>query len=111
MNKDIVYDETELSITANQLANYADFLADCIDEYVNLLNELKTKGIQDEKVCADIEQLMESISPYKIHIYNEGQKIKNLVNKSINEVEQADKFDCTENMMDSVRTKLSGFLS
>ena len=110
MDKDIVYDECEISIAANQIENYAEFLGDCLQEYQNILTELKTKGIRDEKVCAQIDELIDTISPYKHHIYQEGKNLKNMANMAMREVENIDKYTFTFDIMSSIRSILSRFL-
>lgn len=110
MSKDIVYDERELSIAANQLLSYGEFLCKCVEEYVIILKELKSKGIIDDKVCANIEELIEKISPYKNQIYNISSNLKNLVNKGVNEIINADKYIFITDALDDIRMTLSKFL-
>lgn len=110
MNKDIIYDEKELSIAANQIMNYGEFLCKCIEEYVIILKELKSKGIIDDKVCANIEELIDRISPYKNDIYNIGSNLKNLINKGVNEIVSADKYIFITETMNNIKMTLSKFI-
>lgn len=110
MVKDIIYDESEISIAANQLINYVDFLGQCIDEYISALNELKTKGIEDDKICANVEELINEISPYKSKIVNVGQNLKSAMNEGVNGIVFADKCKFYSNMTDKIRTDLARFL-
>ena len=110
MVKDIIYDESEISIAANQLINYVDFLGQCIDEYISALNELKTKGIEDDKICANVEELINEISTYKSKIVNVGQNLKSAMNEGVNGIVFADKCKFYSNMTDKIRTDLARFL-
>lgn len=110
MDRDIVYDESEMSIAANKLLDYAEFLGACVDEYVKLLQELKSRGIKDEKVCARIEELICSIMPYRNNIFAEGEELKNVVNKSIKELADADKYTFNSDAMNSIPSIVSALL-
>lgn len=110
MNKDIVYDEKELSIAANQLLNYGEFLCKSIEEYVIILKELKSKGIIDDKICGNIEELIDKISLYKNDIYNISGNLKNLINKGVKEIINADNYVFIMDALDNIRITLSKFL-
>ena len=92
MGKDIVYDEGELSIAANNILNYADFLSRYIEEYIGLLQELQNKGIRDELICSKITGLKTAVEPYKISVYDNGESMIGKINKSVDEMETADDF-------------------
>ena len=51
MNTDIVCAEGELSIAANNLAEYADFLSRIMEAYVDILSQIQNNGIQDDLFC------------------------------------------------------------
>lgn len=107
--KDVVYDEIELSMAMNSIENYADFLSRCIEQYIGLLNKLKNKGIQDELICSKIEELATTMRPYKAVIYDECKNISEKVNKSITEIETADKFYFPNGITSMVGSLLSKF--
>lgn len=110
MGRDIVYDENELSIATNSMVNYADFLSRCIEEYLTLLDDLQSKGIQDEVICSKIADLITIIETYKTVIYDECQDIRTKVNKSIEEIALEDDFRFPSDITSVVDALLSMFL-
>ena len=111
MDRDIVYDESEISIAANNALNYADFLSRCVDEYVGILSEmLKNKGIKDDNVSPRLEQLANTLAPYRIAIYECQKRIKSSVNGCINDVASADNFKFPTDVITTIINLLSKFL-
>lgn len=111
MDRDIVYDESEMSIVANNAMNYADFLSRCIDEYVGILSEmLKNKGIKDDNVSPRMEQLVATMAPYRIAIYECQKRIKSSVNGSINDIANADNFMFPTDAVTTIINLLAKFL-
>lgn len=109
MGKDIVYDEGELSIAANNILNYADFLSRCIEEYIGLLNELQNKGIRDELICSKITGLKAAVEPYKISVYDNGESMTGKVKKSVDEMETADDFRFPGDITSEISALLARF--
>ena len=75
MAKDIVCAEAELSIAANNLVEYADFLSRTMESYVAVLSEIQEKGIQDDLVCSKLSSIAQSLKPYKTSIKDECEDV------------------------------------
>ncbi|WP_075718598.1 hypothetical protein [Roseburia sp. 499] len=110
MGRHVVYDENELSLVTNSMVNYAEFLSRCIEEYITLLDDLQSKGIQDEVICSKIADLETTIKSYKTVIYDECQDIRTKVNKSIEEIALEDDFRFPSDITSVVGSLLSMFL-
>lgn len=110
MNKDTIYDEMELSIAANNLLNYADFLSRSIESYIILINEVQENGIKDELICSKLSDLVSRVTPYKTAIYNEVEKINSEINKAIEDVSKADNFKFPDSILKDIISLLSEFL-
>lgn len=110
MNKDVVYDEMELTIATNNILNYADFLSRSIERYISLINEVQENGIQDELICSKLSELVSTVTPYKTAIYNEVEKINSEVHKAIEEVAKADNFKFPDSVLKDMVSLLGEFL-
>ena len=92
MAKDIVCAEAELSIAANNLVEYADFLSRTMESYVAVLSEIQEKGIQDDLVCSKLSSIAQSLKPYKTSIKDECEDVASDVKDYIAGISKADNF-------------------
>lgn len=110
MEKDIVYDENELSVAVNHVMNQIDFLSRCIEEYTELLRNLQRDGTQTEQICSALEALITEAEPYKTAIYDIRENVVIQINKSMGEVETADDFRFPGDITSAVNSLLAQFL-
>lgn len=110
MGKDIVYDESELSVAVNHITNHVDFLSRCIEKYIELLHNLQNKGMQTEQICSEIEALIAAVEPYKTNIYDIGQSVVSKINSSMGEIGTADDFRFPGDITSAVSALLAQFL-
>lgn len=109
MTRDIVCDEGELSIAANNLLEYADFLVRTMDAYVAVLAEIQVKGIQDDLVCSKLSSVEQSLKPYKTAIIDECEEIAKIVRDYIQEIARADNFKFPSDITAPIATLVAQF--
>ena len=83
MAKDVVCAEAELSIAANNLVEYADFLCRTMEAYIAVLSEIQERGIQDDLVCSKLSAIALALKPYKTSIKDECEEVAIDVNAYI----------------------------
>ncbi len=110
MTKDIIYNENELSIAANSIVTYADFLTRCIADYTSILKDIQAKGIKDNMITSKLSELTSSLAPYATAIYDDGKEISSNVNKSISDVATADNFQFPGDVTSTIASLLAKFL-
>lgn len=110
MNKDIIYNENELSIAANSIVTYADFLTRCIADYTAILKDIQAKGIKDDLITSKLSELSATLTPYATAIYDGGKEISSNVNKSISDVASADNFQFPNDITSTIGALLAKFL-
>ena len=110
MNIDIVCAESELSIAANNLVEYADFLVRTIEAYISVLSEIQEKGIQDDLVCSKLSSIAQSLEPYKISIMEECEDIAGEVRDYIQGVATADNFRFPVDITSTISSLVAKFL-
>lgn len=110
VNKDIVCDESELSIAANNIAEYADFLSRSMVAYVAILSEIQEKGIQDDLVCSKLSSIAESLEPYKLNIKDVCDFILADVNDYIAGVSNVDNFRFPTDITSTITSLVAKFL-
>lgn len=108
--KDIVCAEAELSIAANQIANYANFLAAAIETYTNILDSVREKGINDLWVRIKLQQLISRVGSYKPDITNQGDEIQKVIRTYIDNIEKADNFKFPEDPSSEISRLLAQFV-
>ena len=104
MRTDIVSAEVELTVAANQIARYADFLAESIQAYVKILIQLQERGIQDDLVCAKLSDIAIKVAPAIKKLDNEGTEIRITIANYISEVEKAEKIAFPTGIVDIIRS-------
>lgn len=92
MRKNIVCAEKELSIAANNIAEYGEFLARIIDAYIKALRKIQLEGIQDELVYEKLSDIIQRVQPLKATIPDQCEQIASSVRSYISAVERADNF-------------------
>lgn len=110
MKVDIVCAEGELSIAANKLVEYADFLSRTMESYVAVLAEIQEKGIQDDLVCSKLSSIARSLNPYKTSIKDECDDIAGDVRAYITGVAQVDNFNFPTDITSSIASLVAQFL-
>ncbi len=110
MTKDIIYNENELSIAANSIVTYADFLTRCIADYTAILKDIQDKGIKDDLITSKLTELTSSLAPYATAIYDDGKEVSSNVNKSISDVVSVDNFQFPSDVTSTIGTLLAKFL-
>lgn len=109
MEKDIIYDENELSMAVNHIMNQVDFLSRCIEEYTELLRNLQRNGTQTEQICSALETLITEAEPYKTAICDVGESVRTEITKSMGGVETADDFRFPGDITSVVHSLLARF--
>lgn len=110
MNIDIVCAEGELSIAANNLVEYSEFLSRTIEAYVIVLSEIQEKGIQDDLVCSKLSSIANSLKPYKMSIQDECETIVTDVKDYIAGVSKADNFKFPNDITSTIASLVAKFL-
>lgn len=110
MRKDIVSAEAELSVAANQIARYADFLAESVQTYVQILSRLQTQGIQDDLVCARLTEIALSVQPAVRELGDQSETIRSKVSEFISEVEKVDKLAFPSGVIEIIKSVFSQFI-
>lgn len=110
MAKDIVCAEEELSIVANNLVEYADFLSRTMESYVTVLSEIQEKGIQDDLVCSKLSLIAQSLKPYKTSIKDECEDIAANVRGYIVEITRVDNFKFPTDITSTIASLVAQFL-
>lgn len=110
MAKDIVCAEAELSIVANNLVEYADFLSRTMEKYVAVLSEIQEKGIQDDLVCSNLSSIAQSLKPYKTSIKDECEDVAADVKDYISGISRADNFKFPTDITSTIASLVARFL-
>ncbi len=110
MNTDIVCAEGELSIAANNLAEYADFLSRIMEAYVDILSQIQNNGIQDDLVCLKLSSIAQSLNPYKTSIKDECEDITADIRNYIDEVSRVDNFRFPTDLTSTIASLVAQFL-
>lgn len=92
MVKDIICAEAELSIAANNLVEYADFLSRTMESYVAVLAEIQERGIQNDLVCSKLSSIAQYLNPYKTRIKDECDRVAGDVSDYFASVAEVDNF-------------------
>lgn len=108
--KDIVCAEAELSVAANQIANYASFLATGIETYADVLDSVRTNGIKDFLVRIKLIQLSIQVRAQKMDIANQGDEIQKAIQTYIDNIEKADNFKFPEDPSSEISRLLAQFV-
>lgn len=96
MEKKVVNAENELSIAANKINNYGEFLCRSIEKYIAILAKIQNGAIKDQLISAKLSNLASQLKPYRSSVLTECENISSYVKSDINEIEKADSFKFTE---------------
>lgn len=108
--KDIVCAEAELSIAANQIANYANFLATSIETYCCTLAWIWSHGIQDTQVKLQLSLLSYEVFSYSKELADQGEAIAKAIKSYIDNMEKADNFKFPEDPSSEISQLLAQFV-
>ena len=112
MRTDIISSETELAMAANQLCIYAEFLAESLQTYVQILRDLQGENgaIKDQLICARLNQIINEVQDSITALCDEGETIRVKTAEYTAGVAKVDKFSFPTGIADSVRTLLRQLL-
>lgn len=110
MKRDIVCAESELSIAANNIIEYADFLSRTMEVYIAILAEIQEKGIQDDLVCSKLSAIAQSLAPYKKSVDSECRALGDDVKDYIAGIAQADNFRFPTDITSTIGALVTKFL-
>lgn len=110
MRTDIVCAEAELSVAANNIVEYADFLSRTIESYISVLSDIQEKGIQDDLVCAKLSSIAHSLQPYKTSIKEECEDIATDTRDYITGIARADNFRFPTDITSTIATLVAQLL-
>jgi len=110
MRADIVCAEGELSVAANNLVEYADFLSRAMQSYIAILSDIQEKGIQDDLICSKLSSIADSLRPYLTSVEDECMDIAMDVRSYITEVARADNFKFPADITSTIGSLLAHFL-
>ena len=106
--RDIIVDEVELSISANNIQRNIDRLLDVMSEYNKILANLQKSGIQDNAISAQFSEIAKEISFCGRHLKSNIGTMGTTVNRGIERVEQADAFKFPNtSLFDTLKQMLS----
>lgn len=109
MAKDVISAEGELFIAARKLAEYSEFLGGCMESYADIIRRVGREGIRDEKISPKLELIAMAVSAQKLAVTNEGTNMRSSVNKYIEKIEDADKFNFPSDILWLLQTIFSAF--
>lgn len=111
MDRSVYIEESELSVAGNQIKSYADFLARSIEEYIRILADIqKDKAISDDLICAEISLLAEQMMPYKLSIYDNCERITEIISSNIADIVSEDDFRYPAEISAKISSLLASFL-
>ena len=110
MAKDVVCAEAELSIAANNLVEYADFLCRTMEAYIAVLSEIQERGIQDDLVCSKPSAIALALKPYKTSIKDECEEVAIDVNAYMAGIASADCFQFPTGITATIDSLVAQFL-
>ena len=110
MAKDVVCAEAELSIAANNLVEYADFLCRTMEAYIAVLSEIQERGIQDDLVCSKLSAIVLALKPYKTSIKDECEEVAIDVNAYMAGIASADCFQFPTGITATIDSLVAQFL-
>lgn len=110
MARDIVCAEAELSIAANNLVEYADFLSRTIESYIDVLYKIQTRGIRDDLVCSELSSIAQMIEPCKAEIKEVCDEISADVREYIVGIARADNFTFPGEITSKIISLVTQFL-
>lgn len=92
--KDIIYDESELSIAANKIQREGEMLAEVIEKYINIMEKISQQGvIKDRLITTNILHIIENVKPLEAEIINITNNITELTQASLKQVRSKDEFN------------------
>ncbi len=106
----VVYVESELSVAANKIKKYCEFLAKAIEQYADTLVAITGDGISDRKICDELKSLSEKIRPGAENLEIYCTNIRRIVGDAIDAVEEAQKLSSSEELFQTVLTLLAAIL-
>lgn len=92
MTNDVVCSVEELLIARNSVSRYVDFLAECMESYMLILNQIQSEGIQDELIGAELSNIVSRVQVHKNAIVAEGKEVSVHIAKSIDLLEDTEDF-------------------
>lgn len=92
--KDIIYDESELSIAANKIQREGEMLAEVIEKYINIMEKISQQGvIKDRLITTNILHIIENVKPLGAEIIDITNNITELTQASLKQVRSKDEFN------------------
>ena len=110
MNIDIVCAESELSMAANNIVEYADFLSRMLETYFSILSDIQDKGIQDDLVCSKLSSIYQSLKSYKESLPCECEEVASNVRNYISGISRADCFKFPTDITSTIASLVAQFL-
>lgn len=108
--KDVILDETEISIQANKIINYIDYLNSLIDEYDQILQNIISNAIVDARIRAKLVEYINQTNSIKMEISTYGKFLKNDLNAYMNKMEKVEKFEFPNEEMYTISSILARFI-
>ena len=85
---DVIYDSGEISAAVNKIRTYGSMLAQSMEEYLSILEQLCGDAVNDDKICARIASLRERDScAYPQAIETECEHLRKASAAAISSVE------------------------
>ena len=110
MTHDVICDEAELMIAANQIMDYAQFLDESIGTYIKILAKIQNKGIKDDLVCARLSELATEVKPVKTSLAKCSEDTVVKIRQYVDAVAAADNFKFSSDLQGSILTVLAQLL-
>lgn len=108
--KDVILDETEISMQANKMIHYIEYLNSLIAEYDQILQNIISNAIVDARIRSKLIEYINQTNLIKAEISAYGKLLKNDLNAYINKMEQVEKFEFPNEEMYTISSILARFL-
>lgn len=106
----IVYSEAEYSIALTKANDFATFLDESIKEYINILDFLMEKAIEDDAIKAKILKLKGNISLYPDQIREIQDEMQHCLKTFADHIEEADAIVLPEKDIVTLQTILQAIM-
>ena len=84
---DVIYDSGEISAAVNKMRTYGSMLAQSMEEYLSILEQLCGDAVNDDKICARIASLRERAAAHPQAIETECERLRKASAAAISSVE------------------------
>lgn len=110
MAEDLILNEGELSIAANKIDKYFEFLEGCLSEYSAIVDSIPVDGLKDSKITLMLISLSQAVALEKYIFFSQCDDVGKAVKKEISGIEKADHFVYPNISFQDIVSILTSFL-